>query len=168
MLGTLALAGFIGWGTAHQIPTDPVPDGADGLEIRALWGGEHGDRWSAWLGRQAERVTKEGVAFGLPVDRMPAYSYAAVLRRWSRHLDGPVTLFAGTGIGYRDLTTCTTVGPCIPGDAYVSSRWAFAQEAGFRWRVVEVSLGHFSTGSFSLWNKGVNNARFALLWKVGR
>ena len=128
--------------------------------------------WSIWLGAQPERRTKDEWAFGLYVDKMPAYSYVAGLRRFNLHLDGPVTLFAGTGLGYRDLTTCTVDGRCFGGDAFVSSRWAFAQELGFRWQPkvwgVEISVGHFSTGGISVQNKGTNLGRFTLFGRVGK
>jgi hypothetical protein len=171
----LASTVFLGYGVTNQIPDDPVPRSADGLELRALWGGDHGDRWSAWIGRQEARETKEGVAFQLHVDIMEPYNYAAVLRRFNKRLDGPVTLFAGTGFGYRDTEMCLTPPyretgtdrACMPGDAFVTSRWAFAQELGFRWRHVEMSVAHFSTGGWSTSNIGVNMARFTLLWEVG-
>lgn len=168
-------AGAIGYGIANQLTTDPVPDVGGGLELRATFGGDRGDRWSIWLGAQPQRRTKESFAFGIYVDTMPAYAYVAGLRRFNLHLDGPITLFAGTGLGYRDLTTCTlpprggkpTDTSCFGGDAFVSSRWAFAQELGFRWRAVELSLGHFSTGGISVANKGVNLVRFTLFRHVG-
>jgi hypothetical protein len=157
----------LGYGIAIQTPTDPVPDIDSGLELRATFGGEHADKWSVWLGAQPKRYTKDGVAFGFPVEEMPGYGYVAGLRRFNLRLDGPITLFAGTGLGYRDLTTCAVSG-CFGGDAFVSSRWAFAQELGMRWRIVELSLGHFSTGGISVANKGVNFARFTLFGKVGK
>ncbi len=168
-----AFALDIGYGVARQTPTDPVPHADSGLELRAVWGGEHRDRWSAWLGTQPERSTKDGVAYKLGVDQMPGYAYAAFLRRFNKRLDGPVTLFAGTGIGYRDLETCVAEWSqydrrCFGGDAFISSRWAFAQELGFRWKVVEVSIGHFSTGGVSHFNHGINLFRFTLMWGVGQ
>ncbi len=48
----------------------------------------------------------------------------------------------------------------------MSSRWAFAQELGFKWKVVELSIGHFSTGGISAWNKGANLFRFTLMWEL--
>lgn len=171
LLPLQAFAGpMLGYGVAAQVPTDPVPRVDSGLELRATFGGERADKWSVWLGFQPERRTQYGVAFGLHVDEMPAYGYVAGLRRFNLHLDGPVTLFAGTGLGYRDLTTCVSPPQrgCFGGDAFVSSRWAFAQELGFRWRAVEISIGHFSTGGISAENKGVNLARFTLFGKVGR
>lgn len=167
LLSALA-AGSIGYGIAGQVPTDPVPDVGNGLELRLTFGGERGDVWSIWLGAQPERKTRDKWAHGLWVDTMPAYTYVAGLRRFNLRFDGPVTLFAGTGLGYRDVTTCTVNGQCFGGDAFVSSRWAFAQELGFRWRAVEVSLGHFSTGGVSTLNKGINLARFTLFKQFGR
>lgn len=156
----------LGYGVAMQLPTDPVPDIGSGLELRATFGGEHADKWSVWLGAQPKRETENGIAFGVPVDDMPGYGYVAGLRRFNLRLER-VTLFAGTGLGYRDLTTCTVYG-CFGGDAFVSSRWAFAQELGVRWKAVEVSLGHFSTGGISLNNKGINLVRFSLFGRVGK
>lgn len=163
----------LGYGIAVQRPTDPVPNADSGLELRATFGGEHGDRWSVWLGAQPERRTKDAWAFGYWIDTMPGHAYIAGLRRFNWRLDGPVTLFAGTGLGYRDITTCRADGSrCFGGDAFVSSRWAFAQELGVRWQPkrygVELSLGHFSTGGISTANKGINLARFTLFGKVGK
>lgn len=173
-----AFAGaLLGYGVSNQIETEAVPEISGGLELRAMFGGDHGDRWNIWLGAQPERVPREQYAYGLYVDEMPAHWYVAGTRRFNLHLDGPVTLFAGTGLGYRDLSTCLIPAygeppsakplPCFDGDAFVSSRWAFAQELGFRWRVVEMSLAHFSTGGISLQNHGVNYWRFTLLGHVG-
>lgn len=180
MLGLSALFAIpaqaleIGYGIAHPASTEPVPSSDSGLELRALWGGPDGDRWSAWLGRQGERHTREGYAFSAYVDTMPGYSYAAVLRRFNARPFENITLFAGTGIGYRDLETCQLWdardqggGNCMPGDPFVSSRWAFAEELGFRWKIVEISVGHFSTGGISEFNKGLNLVRFSLLWPIG-
>lgn len=176
MISLLAAAAVsIGYGISNQIPTEPVPDIDGGFEIRALFGGEHGDRWSAWYGWQPERETKEGVAFGMPVAVMDSYRYVAFNRRFALH-NGERTWFAGTGIGYRDLSTCLTDGMvakksrehCVGGDAFVSSKVAFSQELGFKWKVVEVSLAHFSTGGISEWNKGVNYFRFTLFGTIGK
>ena len=162
--------GSIGYGIARQTHSDPVPTVRSGLELRGTFGGEHGDLWSIWLGAQPERKTKDRWAYGVWVDTMPAYGYVAGLRRFNLRLD-PITLFAGTGLGYRDLTTCTVLyrgeSRCFDGDAFVSSKWAFAQELGFRWRAVEISLGHFSTGGISVKNHGLNYARFTLFRQFG-
>lgn len=171
LLPLQAFAGpMLGYGVAAQVPTDPVPRVDSGLELRATFGGERADKWSVWLGWQPERRTQNRAAFGLYVDRMPAYGYVAGLRRFNLHLDGPITLFAGTGLGYRGLTTCaySPRNACFAGDAFVSSRWAFAQELGFRWKAVEISIGHFSTGGISAQNKGVNLVRFTLFGAVGK
>lgn len=168
LLPAQAFASEIGYGIAHQTHADPVPTVDSGLEFRALFGGERGQKWSIWFGFQPERLTREGVAYGVPLDKMPGYSYVAGLRRFNLHLDGPVTLFAGTGLGYRGLTTCLPDGiTCFSGDPFVSSRWAFTQELGFKWKAVELSLGHFSTGGISHLNHGVNLFRFTLFHHFG-
>lgn len=163
---------LLGYGIVKQMPTDPVPHADSGLELRLLWGTEDADRWSIWLGAQPERRTAMGAAYGFYVNEIPSYYYVAGLRRFNLHLDGHRTLFAGTGLGYRDIETCLDNAgirppPCFDGDPFVSSKWAFAQELGFRWRIVELSVGHLSTGGISRSNKGVNLIRFTLLAKIG-
>jgi hypothetical protein len=169
----LTLSLYLGYGIASQIGTDPVPMGNNGIELRALMGGEQGDQWSVWLGSQQLRRTKEGIAYKFIADELPGYDYVAGLRRFNKHLEH-FTVFVGTGVAYRDLSTCmngqllSNASPpkCISGDPYVSSHWAFAQESGVRWRCVELSVAHFSTGGITAWNHGINLFRFTFLGKL--
>lgn len=175
MIAALAVSFSLGYGIANQIPTEYVPSMRGGLELRALFGGDDGDKWSVWLGAQSAKHTREGWAFKLHIDDMPAYGYVAGLRRFNLRR-GNVTWFAGTGIGYRSIETCLADGyvlsssksHCFRGDAFISSDWAFAQELGMKWKVVELSLGHFSTGGITEINHGVNMFRFTIFGKVAR
>lgn len=178
MLHALAISLSLGYGIAAQTYTHSVPNPENGPELRALFGGPDAqkDRWSVWVGYQPQRRSQDGVVQGMRADVLPGYDYAAGLRRFNMRFREHTTFFAGTGVGYRATTSCTngrwlmTGEPvlCFDGDPYVSSRWSFAQELGVRWRVVEFSVGHFSTGGITSYNKGVNLIRFTLLGRVGR
>ena len=177
MLPALALSLSFGYGIAAQTYTHSVPNPENGPELRVLWGrnDDHHDRWSAWLGHQPVRFSQDGVVQGARTDVLPGFNYVAILHRFNMRFHEHTTFFSGTGVGYRDLVTCVngrwyTPGEprlCIDGDPYVSSKWTFAQELGVRWRIVEFSIGHFSTGGISYFNKGENMVKFTLIGHVG-
>lgn len=158
-------------------------DSARGLELRAAWGGEHGDAWSAWVGGVTARATSTGwLCHGggcWEIDGFAPYRYVAVNRRWYARPGLRWKLYAGTGIGWRSHETC--VDPpqffvdggerkqCLSGDLSVSSKWAFSAELGVVWRnTLDFSFGHFSTGGISEWNRGDNIVRLGFITRVGR
>lgn len=171
----------------------PGLEAARGLELRSTFGGDRGDRWSVWLGAVRSRVVSTGHLCHDPsggggcfeIPRLPEFSYIAVNRRFYLRPHDNLKLYAGTGISYRDLTTCLTPltswgtpqvlldhgerKQCVPGDLSVSSRWAFSQELGLVWRrVLDFSFGHFSTGGISEWNRGDNFVRFGFVSTIKR
>lgn len=180
MLQALTVSLSFGYGIAAQTYTHSVPNPENGPELRALWGGpdEQKDRWSVWVGHQPARHSQDGVVQMARTDVLPGFNYAAITRRFNMRAGERqnTTFFAGTGLGYRNLVTCINgrwVGPneppaCIDGDPYVSSKWTFAQELGVRWKAIEFSIGHFSTGGISWFNKGENLIRFTLMGRVKR
>ena len=98
-LSTLLVIASLGCSTANAAELSyavtnllgrPGIEGARGLELRASFGGEYGDKWSVWAGGVRTREISTGHlchtsvngARCLQIEQFPAYSYAAINRRF--------------------------------------------------------------------------------------
>lgn len=148
-----------------------------GLEARAVVN----DRWAFAVGHVKAKPTRDGW-FCFRQDcrqlgEMPSYSYVTFTHRWTWRLLPNLIAYLGSGLIYRDAQACLDSGEarkfCADGDFAVSSKIAFHQEGGFLYggkrAAVDLSIGHASTGGWSVWNRGEDfERRLGLFARFGR
>ena len=142
-----------------------LADTSDGLELRAVFGGEHGDRWAVSAGMFQERPTRDGwycvKGDCIRLGGLPAFEYASITHRWHLRPKPKLNLYIGSGISWRSA-------PAFD----VSTKGAFQQEIGAVWggdrAAVDVSYAHHSTGGFSAFNRGADFIRVGLFGRFGK
>lgn len=186
------LAAEAGYSLLHQRQRAMLAESSRGVEGRINFGGSvtdrySGDRWSLAIGAVSPRRTivdnwiPEPEGGWILTDKLDSYYYINFSHRWytrrNRFEHAPqLRFFVGTGVAYRNATTCgvlSRIRPseewCYDGTAYVSSNWAFHQTFGFKWRErLELAFEHDSTGKISGINLGDDIIRLTLYPIIGR
>ena len=152
-----------------------------------------GDRFSVAVGRMNGRdggADDDWIKLGrhkgnhgeteyLEVKSYDPFYYVSFTHRWYT-VDGrfprapQLRFFVATGLFWHDAVTCGRLYSeyprkvCYDGSPELSSRWAFAQEIGIKWRrTAELAIRHSSTGRISEINLGENYLRFSLMGHFG-
>lgn len=168
-----------GYSVLHHRARDNTSDAARGFDFRVNFGGEHGDRWSIAAGAIKARGTGPkddwiDTPFGCcaQTDTLPKMRFVSAVHRWYTQPWHGLRFWAGTGLAYRDVKTCTEPHKrrgipalCWRGSAEVSSAWAFHQSFGVKWRALELSYEHDSTARISTLNLGEDVFRLGFLAK---
>lgn len=180
-----------GYSLIHQRARANTAEAARGFEGRLNFGGGQserysGDRWSLAIGYVNPRATDTDHLVDTPegccgyADDVDSYSYASFSHRWytraARFKAAPeLRFFVGTGVSWRDAETCVLMArkrhrvQCWDGTVDVSSRWAFHQTAGLKWRErLELAYEHDSTGGVSAVNRGDDRLRLSLFVLIGQ
>lgn len=186
-----AFATEVGYSLVHQRARPDTAEAARGFEGRLNFGGGEtgrysGDRWSLAIGYVNPRATDTDHYVDTPegccgyVDDVDGYAYANFAHRWytrpGRFRAAPqLRFFIGTGVSWRDAETCVLMPRkrhrdlCWDGTVDVSSRWAFHQTAGLKWRErLELAYEHDSTGGIAAVNRGDDVLRLSLFVLIGR